>query len=135
MKPGSLKSLTSHDEVGMQELIKQWDNTVYPEMIRNLPEIDIPIDGVRGWLLSGNERQIVFFDIEPVGAIPPHSHCDQWGIVLSGEMELTIGEKTQTYRKGDWYFIPEGVVHSASFPTGVNVVDIFDSPDRYRVKK
>jgi len=24
----------------------------YPKMIRDLPEIDIPVDGVRGWLVQ-----------------------------------------------------------------------------------
>jgi quercetin dioxygenase-like cupin family protein len=118
----------------MVDWIKEWDGTVYPEMIRRLPEIDIPIEGVRGWLLTGGDRQVVFFDIMPVGQIPPHSHCDQWGLVVTGEMSLTIDGETKTYRKGDWYFIPAGIVHSANFPTRVNVIDIFDAPDRYRVK-
>ena len=118
----------------MIELMKQWDGTAYPDMIRNLPEIDIPVDGIRGWLLSGSDKQVVFFDIQPVGKIPPHSHCAQWGIMLEGEMSLTIGEDTKTYRKGNWYFIPDGVVHSADFMSRVNVIDVFDAPDRYSKK-
>lgn len=118
----------------MKELVEQWDGTVYPDMIRNLPEIDIPLKGVRGWLLQGGDRQIVFFDIEPVGEVPPHAHCAQWGFVLDGEMSLTIGGKTAVYRKGDWYFIPEGVTHSATFLSRVNVIDVFDAPDRYKAK-
>jgi len=114
--------------------IKQWDGTVYPEMIRGLPEIDIQVKGIRGWLLSSADKQVVFFDIQPVGVIPPHSHCAQWGIMLEGEMSLTIDEETKTYRKGDRYYIPEGVVHSANFISRVNVIDIFDAPDRYKTK-
>jgi quercetin dioxygenase-like cupin family protein len=49
-------------------------------------------------------------------------------------MSLTIGEETKIYRKGDWYFIPEGVVHSATFLSRVQVMDIFDAPDRYSIK-
>ncbi|MEA3297372.1 MAG: cupin domain-containing protein, partial [candidate division Zixibacteria bacterium] len=111
-----------------------WDGTAYPDMIRNMPEIDIPVDGIRGWLLSGNDKQVIFFDIQPVGKIPPHSHCNQWGIVLEGKMSLTIGDETKTYRKGDWYYIPKGVVHSADFISRVNVIDVFDAPDRYSTK-
>ena len=103
-------------------------------MIRNLPEIDINVEGVRGWLLQGGQTQVVFFDIQPVGTIPPHSHCAQWGIMVEGEMSLTIGDETKTYRKGDWYFIPEGTVHSANFASRVNVIDIFDAPDRYKIR-
>lgn len=118
----------------MEDLIKQWDNTAYPEMIRGLPEIDIKVEGIRGWLLQCGDRQVVFFDIQPVGVIPPHSHCAQWGIMVEGEMSLTIGEETKLYRKGDWYHIPEGTVHSANFLSRVNVIDIFDAPDRYQAR-
>jgi len=29
-------------------------------------------------------------DIDPIGEVPPHSHGAQWGVVVEGEMELTI---------------------------------------------
>lgn len=119
----------------MTEWNGPWDGTVYPDLIRTMPEIDVPFDGVRGWLLADGEKQIVFFDIEPVGQVPPHSHCAQWGMMIEGEMSLTIGEETKVYRKGDWYFIPEGVVHSAEFLSRVNVIDVFDAPDRWKAKK
>jgi quercetin dioxygenase-like cupin family protein len=118
----------------MKDLMKQWDGTVFPDMIRSLPEIDIQAEGVRGWLLAGGDKQVVFFDIQPIGEIPPHSHCAQWGFVLQGEMKLTIDGVTKTYRKGDWYFIPEGAVHSATPLSRVNAIDVFDAPDRYKTK-
>jgi len=118
----------------MSDFIEEYDGTVYPEMIRNLPEIDINLDGIRGWLLQGGKTQAVFFDIQPVGVVPPHSHCAQWGLMLAGEMSLTIGNETKIYRKGDRYFIPEGTVHSAEFKSRVNVIDFFDAPDRYKIK-
>ena len=113
---------------------KEREDTPYPEMIRNLPEIDIPLEGIRGWLLQGKDKQVVFFDLKPVGEMPPHSHCAQWGMVIEGKMSLTIGEETKTYQKGDWYFIPQGVVHSAKFLTRVFVMDMFDDPGRYKAK-
>ncbi|MDH4219184.1 MAG: cupin domain-containing protein [Candidatus Aminicenantes bacterium] len=119
----------------MKDLMDQWEGTPYPAMIRNLPEIDLPIEGIRGWLLQSDDKQVVFFDIQPVGKVPPHSHCDQWGLMIEGEMSLTIGGETKTYRKGDWYYIPAGVEHSATFPTRVHVMDIFAAPDRYKPKK
>ena len=119
----------------MNDVKKQWDGTVYPEMIRNMPEVDVPIAGIRGWLLQGGDRQAVFFDIQPTAKVPPHTHCAQWGLMVDGEMALTIGDQTKVYRKGDSYFIPEGTVHSAKFITRVNVIDLFEAADRYKIKK
>ncbi|UCG60790.1 MAG: cupin domain-containing protein [Candidatus Zixiibacteriota bacterium] len=119
----------------MKELMTKWEGTTFPEWIRGLPEIDVPFDGVRGWLLQAGAKQVVFFDIQPVGAVPAHSHGAQWGIVVEGEMELTIGDETKIYRSGDWYYIPEGVMHSANFLTRVSVIDVFSEPDRWKAKQ
>lgn len=108
--------------------------TEYPDMITRLPEIDLDIPGVRGRLLQAGDRQVVFFELEPVGAIPPHSHGAQWGMVIEGEIELTIGAETKIYRKGDSYFIPEGVEHSARIIVASRVIDMFDEPRRYSPK-
>ena len=104
-------------------------------MITRLPEVDIPIPGVQGWISQAANHQVVFFAIEPVGEIPPHSHGEQWGIVVEGEMELTIGTKTQRYGPGDSYHIPTGVVHSATFLSNVRAIDVFADPDRYKAKE
>ena len=106
----------------------------FPEMIQALPQIDLPIEGVRGRLLQGAEMQLVFFDIDPVGTIPVHTHGDQWGIVVEGEMDLSIAGQARTYRAGDSYFIPAGVEHSATFRTPVRIIDVFADRDRYSSK-
>jgi quercetin dioxygenase-like cupin family protein len=104
----------------------------YPHEITGLPEADIPFDGVRGWLFQGRDHQIVFFEIELIGEVAPHSHGAQWGVVFEGEMEMTIGGVKRTYMKGDMYFIPEGVVHSARFNMKTWLMDFFADVDRYR---
>ena len=46
------------------------EKEIYPKMITGLPEVEIPLKGVKGWLLQGIDKQVVFFDIEPGSAIP-----------------------------------------------------------------
>jgi len=115
-------------------MTKKRSGPPYPEMISGLPEIEVPIPGVRGWLLQGERHQVVFFEIEAGAQIPPHSHCAQWGLMVKGKISLTIGRETRLYGKGDWYFIPAGEVHAATFPSRVNVIDVFDDPARYKPK-
>lgn len=103
-------------------------------MILDLPEADIPFEGVSGRLLQGADKQVVFFEIEPIGEVAEHKHGEQWGVVFSGEMELTIDGETKTYKNGDQYFIPAGVLHSAIFKTKTFVMDVFADKDRYGTK-
>ncbi len=107
----------------------------YPAEINELPEISVAFPGVKGRLLQGPGQQLVFFDIEPVGEVTPHSHGAQWGVVLDGEVALTIGNDTRTYRKGETYYIPPGVVHSACFRSRTRVIDFFAEPRRYVAKQ
>ena len=65
--------------------------SIFPDMIKELPEADIPFEGVSGHLLQGENQQAVFFEIEPIGEVAEHKHGAQWGVVFEGEMELTIG--------------------------------------------
>jgi quercetin dioxygenase-like cupin family protein len=50
----------------------------------------------------------------PHACYPDHTHAEETAhVVLSGEMTLTIGGKTETYRAGDRCDVPAGAVHSA----------------------
>lgn len=106
----------------------------FPDVITSLPEADISFPGVRGWISQARDHQIVFIDIEPIGEVLPHSHGEQWGVVVQGRMELTIGDDTRVYEPGDHYHIPAGVVHKAKFLSHVQVIDFFADADRYQPK-
>ena len=110
-------------------------NSIYPDLIKNLPDADIPFDGVTGKLLQSENHQIVFFVIDAIGIVPEHSHGAQWGVVFEGEMDLTVGGATKTYKKGDHYFIPSGVKHSANFKVKTQLMDFFEDKNRYGIKK
>jgi quercetin dioxygenase-like cupin family protein len=107
----------------------------YPEMITKLPEIDLPLDGVKGHLLQGRDNQIVFFEFNKDTSIPQHSHGAQWGIVVDGEIRLTISGVEKTYRKGDSYYVPDSAEHSGVITVGFKAIDFFDQADRYKIFK
>lgn len=106
----------------------------YPEMITRLPEADLPVPGLRGWMLRSEHGLLVFFQAEEDVEIPPHSHKDQWGTVLEGEVEFTVGGEVSVKRPGDSYYIPGGVVHSAKVPKGAKILELFEEPDRFKEK-
>ena len=107
----------------------------FPKVIKDLPCADIPFDGVIGWIAQGENHQIVFFEIEPLGEVSEHSHdSPQWGIVVEGKIELTIDGETKVYEKGDEYYIPAHVKHSAKFPRKFRAIDFFAEKMRYKPK-
>ncbi len=106
----------------------------FPDMIAGLPEADVPVEGVRGWISQAVDHQVCFLEIDAGVVVPPHSHGSQWGIVVEGEMDLTIDGETRACCKGDSYFIRAGVVHSAAFRTRVRAIDVFADAKRYGVK-
>jgi quercetin dioxygenase-like cupin family protein len=107
----------------------------YPETITCLPEAEIQIEGAKAWILQAESSQLVFFQFEANIDLPAHSHgYVQWGIVIDGEMELTISGKPRTCRKGDEYVIPAGAPHSARFLQKTRVMDFFPEKNRYQPK-
>jgi quercetin dioxygenase-like cupin family protein len=110
------------------------EESFFPEIITKLPEADIPIEGIKSYLFQGESQQIIFMSFDKDVEVPEHSHEGQWAVILDGEIELTIGDKTRTYRRGDTYFIPSGVTHSARIKKGYKDLTLFDQRDRYKVK-
>jgi len=104
----------------------------FPDIITRLPRADIPFEGVHAYLLQGENQQIVFMNFEKDVEVPEHSHEAQWGVVLDGEIELTINGKRYVLRKGDTYFIPRDVKHSAKIKKGYKDLTLFDQKDRYK---
>lgn len=112
-------------------------NKVFPEFIRNLPQPDLPDalleQGAEARLLQGEGRQVAFFRLPAGFVIPPHAHCAQWGILLDGEMELTISGKTRTLRAGDQYLIPADAVHEVRCLKEIHAMDFFEDGELYQV--
>ena len=107
---------------------------IFPEPIRNLPEADIPLDGLKAYISQADSHQILFMEFGKDVEIPEHSHESQWGIVLEGRIDLTIEGVERTYTKGDRVFIPKGARHSGRIHAGYADVSFFNESDRYKRK-
>jgi quercetin dioxygenase-like cupin family protein len=106
----------------------------WPEIITNLPEAEIPIEGLRSHIFQGQNQQMVFMSFENDVEVPEHCHEAQWGVVFDGETELTIDGRKRRLGKGDTYFIPKDVQHSAKITKGYKDLTLFNQKDRYKAK-
>lgn len=107
----------------------------FPEFVTQLPELDLPFDGVNGYLLQGQKQQVAFVAFHEETEVPEHSHRAQWEICVGGEARLRMGGEEKTIRAGDSFYIPEGVEHGATVGAGYRAVIIFDQVDRYHAKE
>jgi len=106
----------------------------FPPYIKKLPEGDLQTDALAGNLLNSNNGQMLFLEAKEDIVIPEHYHGDQWGVVLEGQMELTIDDKTETYIQGESYYIPGGTIHSGKLHKGFRAIDYFADKNRYQRK-
>ncbi len=86
--------------------------------------------GIVTKLVWGERIMLSHATFQPNSTIPTHGHPqEQTGIVIEGELDLTIGSETRRCRKGDAFTIPGGVEHSAVSGNSVTVVlDTFSPP-------
>lgn len=108
----------------------------YADFMNAFPRIDVPFpeDVVQTRVIRSDAGLVCFFTFLKEMRLPMHAHGAQWGTVVDGEIELTIGSETRLIRPGDSYTIPAGVQHGGLIKAGTRVIDVFEEPDRYRLK-
>ena len=111
------------------------ERDVFPDFIRALPMVDSPLASLRGWMLQTGQALAMFYEIPAGVDLPEHAHGAQWGVVLEGSIDFTIGGETRTYGRGDTYFVPDDVTHSAVIHPGYVGIDVFADADRYRPRE
>jgi quercetin dioxygenase-like cupin family protein len=106
--------------------------SIFPEPIRNLPEADIPLKGVKAFLSQGENHQIVFMEFKNDVDLPEHSHESQWELVIEGKVDLIVEGNKRSFKKGERFFIPKGAKHSAKIYSGYSSIAFFNQKVRYK---
>ena len=90
-----------------------------------------PVPGCRMRTPYGENLMLSYLEMDEGAEVPLHDHPhEQGGILISGTMELQIGDEVRTVQPGGMYLIPGGVKHRAVAVGGPAVVlDVF-SPIR-----
>ena len=86
------------------------------------------IPGVTRQLIShGEQAMAVRFELTKGSSVPGHAHrYEQIGFVITGRLEMTIGDESRLLEPGDGYTIPPHVTHGATaFDEDCVVVDVF----------
>lgn len=97
--------------------------------IDQLTQIELK-SGFKARLIHTLHTTLGFWEVDEGAVLPMHKHIhEQITQVLSGEFELTIGDKTNIYRKGDIAIIPPNIMHGGKAITNCHLFDIF-SPVR-----
>jgi quercetin dioxygenase-like cupin family protein len=73
---------------------------IFPQPIKDLPEANIPINGITAYLSQSETHQIIFMEFENDVDLPEHSHATQVGFVLEGSIELIINGEKKVFSKG-----------------------------------
>jgi quercetin dioxygenase-like cupin family protein len=69
--------------------------------------------GIWSKLESGSNLTMAFMEIAPNKEGTTHDHpFDQCGIVIEGEIEMSVGEEKGLLRPMETYFIPAGIKHN-----------------------
>jgi len=105
--------------------------------IKAFPALEVPFpeDVVQTRAIASDRGLVVFFHFLKDFVLPEHSHLGQWGTLLEGEVELTVGGETRLCNTpGDVWDIPGGVLHSGLIKAGTKLIEVFEEPDRYPIR-
>jgi len=93
-------------------------------------EYQLKREGVHLKSITGERLQVTQVRLD-AGFESDHSHPEeQIGLVLSGQIRLTIADETRTCATGDAYHIPANVRHSFKVLSSphAEILDIFSPP-------
>ncbi|GAA0358423.1 hypothetical protein GCM10009092_23290 [Bowmanella denitrificans] len=95
----------------------------YPDKIRQLELYDGRFDAYR---LRAQGAEVLFASYQAGTQIPPHQHeTDNYGVIIRGELILTMQGETRRFAVGDWYHVPANTEHAASFAVETDEIEFW----------
>jgi len=83
-------------------------------------------DKISRKVMSGKQGMMVWWRFRAGGRAAAHTHPhEQFSWMISGRMNLRIGNEERRMVAGDVAVIPGGVEHEAFFPEETEIVDFF----------
>ena len=82
--------------------------------------------GIRSKVESGEDLTMALMEIAPDKEGVAHDHpFDQCGIVIEGEIEMSIGEEKKFLRSMETYFIPASAKHNwKTYSLSAKILDV-----------
>jgi quercetin dioxygenase-like cupin family protein len=82
--------------------------------------------GILSKVESGKDLTMAFMEIAPNKEGTAHDHpSDQCGIVIEGEIEMSVAEDKKLLKPMETYFIPAGVKHNwKTYSLSAKILDI-----------
>jgi quercetin dioxygenase-like cupin family protein len=88
-----------------------------------------PAEGILGRPIFGERAMVVLVTFEPGATAPTHAHTEeeQFGVVLTGELSVTIAGHTHLLAAGHAYYVPPGFEHAAvAGGDGCTGIEVFE---------
>ena len=98
-------------------MFNKHDNTGYRESLKGIQQKT---------LVYGQKTLMVEFRLQKGAVLPMHKHPhEQTGYLVSGRLDLTIGNDTRQQGPGDSWCIPGDTEHGAKAPEDSVAVEVF----------
>ncbi|MGI0132575.1 MAG: cupin domain-containing protein [Thermoplasmata archaeon] len=98
----------------------------FPPSVHQLPKTQLA--GIDVYIHEDGRTQVLFLELpagRPEVVVPTHTHDVEWGVVVEGEIAMTIDGHEERHGPGATHLIPARVPHSFRFLPGTASVHYF----------
>ena len=102
---------------------------MFPEIVKKMHSDNYGVEGLEVYYDHTPVGTVYFFGTKNPFNLPEHSHAEQFGMVIKGEVTYKINGETKTYKAGESYSIPAGVKHVTYYSANFSEMGYVDDPN------